>query len=101
MKMSFSSFQIQKSLLQTVTAQKVEAKIGVICLISFFLSLIMVLKLPKIVHILQICADLGKKPKYTKAIYFYPSERPHHALSENSIFFIGVWDINSSRDVKK
>ena len=49
----------------------------------------MTLKLPKIVHYLQICADLSKKPKSIKAIYFYPSERFHHALSENSIF-IGV-----------
>ena len=46
----------------------------------------MVLKLPKIVHFLQICANLNKKPKYIKAIYFYPFERPHQALSENSIF---------------
>ena len=48
----------------------------------------MVLKLPKIVHFLQICAD-RKKPKYIKAIYFYPSERLYHALSENSIFYRG------------
>ena len=47
----------------------------------------MVLKLPKIVHFLQICADLSKKP--------------NHALSENSIFFIGVRDINSSQDIKE
>ena len=49
----------------------------------------MTLKLPKIVHYLQICAGLSKKPKSIKAIYFYPSERFHHALSEHSIF-IGV-----------
>ena len=49
----------------------------------------MVLKLPKILHFFQICADLSKKPKSIKVIYFYPSERPHRALSENSIF-IGV-----------
>ena len=61
----------------------------------------MALKLPKIVHFLQICGDLSKKPKYIKAIYFYPSERPHNALSENSIFFIRVRDINSSQDVKE
>ena len=54
-------------------------KNGAICLSSFFLSKIMVLKLPKIVHFLQICADYSKKPKYIKAIYFYP--RPHQALS--------------------
>ena len=45
----------------------------------------MVLKLPKIVHFLQMCADLSKKPKYIKAIHFYPSGRPHHPLTENSI----------------
>ena len=31
----------------------------------------MVLKLPKIVHFLQICPDLSKKSKSTKAIYLY------------------------------
>ena len=59
-----------------------------------FSPLVMVLKLPKIVHFLQICAGLSKKPKYIKAIYFYPSERPDHALTQNFIF-IGVRDINS------
>ena len=34
--------------------------------------------------------NISKKPnKYVKAIYFCPSERPHHALPENSVF-IGV-----------
>ena len=61
----------------------------------------MVLKLPKIVHFLQICADLSNKPKYIKATYFYPYERPHHTLSENDIFFMGVQDINSSQDIKE
>ena len=49
----------------------------------------MVLKLPKIVHFLQIFADISKKPKFIKAIYFFLSERAHHALSGNSIF-LGV-----------
>ena len=49
----------------------------------------MVLKLPKIVHFLQIFADFNKKLKFIKEIYFFLSERPHHALSENSIF-LGV-----------
>ena len=48
----------------------------------------MVLKLPKIVHFLQICAD-RKKPKYIKAIYFYPSGRLYHDLLENSIYYRG------------
>ena len=48
----------------------------------------MVLKLPKIVYFLQICTDC-KKPKYIKAIYFYPSERLYHNLSDNSNFYRG------------
>ena len=72
-------------------------KNGVIWQISFFPSSVMVLKLPQKVHFLQICADISKKSKSIKAIYFYPSERPHHALSENNIFYRdpsnSSWDI--------
>ena len=63
-----------------------------------FLS-VMVLKLPKILHFLQICSDISKKLKSIKAIYFYPSERPHHAISENSIFYRSPSNI--SRDNKE
>ena len=49
----------------------------------------MVLELSNSAFFLQICADLSKKPKSIKAIYFYPSERPHHALSK-IVFFLGV-----------
>ena len=59
----------------------------------------MVLKLPKIVHFLQICADLSKKSKSIKAIYLYPSERPHNALSENGMFYMGLSSI--SRDIEE
>ena len=59
----------------------------------------MVLKLPKIVHFLKICGVLSKKPKYIKAIYFYPSEKPDHALTQNIIF--RVQDINSLLNVCK
>ena len=67
-------------------------KNGVISLVTFLPSWIMVLKLPKIVHILQICADLSNKSKSSKSTYLYLSEieRPHHAISENSMF-LGVW----------
>ena len=58
----------------------------------------MVLKLSKIVDFLQICADLNKNCKSIKAIYLHPSERPHHALSESSMFYKGL--SNSLRDVK-
>ena len=80
MKTNFDIFQIQKWISQIVRAQKLDEKNGVICLVSFFTSWVMVLKLPKIVHFLQICADLSKKSKSIKAIYLHPSERPHHTL---------------------
>ena len=47
----------------------------------------MVLKLSKIVHILEICVDLSKKSKYNKAVYLYPSERSRHVLSGKSICY--------------
>ena len=49
MKMNLDNFQIQKWISQTVRAQKVDEKNGVICLVLFFPSWVMVLKLPKIV----------------------------------------------------
>ena len=99
MKMNFEIFQIQKWISQTVRAQKVDEKNGLICLVSLFPSWITVLKLSKIVHFLQICADLGKKSKSIKAIYLYPFERSHHGLSENSMFYWGL--SNNSRDIEE
>ena len=99
MKTNLDIFQIQKWISQSVRAQKVDEKNGIICLVSFFPSWVMVLKLPKIVHFLQICADLSKKSKSIKAIYLYSSERPHHALSENSMFYRSL--SNSSRDIEE
>ena len=58
----------------------------------------MVLKLPKIVHLLQIFTDRSRKSKSIKAIYLYPSERPYYALSENSMFYRGL--SNSSQDIE-
>ena len=81
--------EIQIWISETVWAQKVDEKNGVICLVFMSLSWVMVLKLPKIVHFLQNCVDLSIKSKSIKAIYLYPSERPHQALSENRCF-IGV-----------
>ena len=55
-------------MLQTVRAEKVDAKNGVICLVSMFSSWVMVLKLSGN-FFLQCCAELSKKPKSVKAIY--------------------------------
>ena len=79
MEMNFDKFQIQKWISQTV---RVEEKNWVIYLDSFSPSYCI------------LC-----KSKSVKAIYLYPSERPHHALLENSMFYRGL--SNSSRDIKK
>ena len=47
MKMNFDNYQIQNWILQKVSAQKVDEKNGVICLVSLFLSLFMALKIAK------------------------------------------------------
>ena len=47
----------------------------------------MVFKLPKIVHIVQICVDLSKKSKSNKAVYLYLSERSYHVLSGKSLCY--------------
>ena len=96
MKEKFDDFQIHKRISQTVRVQKVDEKNSAICIVFFFPSQVMVLKLLKIVHFLQICADPSKKSKSIKAIYLYPSERTHHALSENSMFYRGL---NNSREL--
>ena len=84
-------------MLQTGRAEKLDKKIGVICLVSMFLELI-VCKLSKKVHFLQSCADLSKKSKSVKAIYIYASERSYYTLSENAMIYRGLghrsWDIS-------
>ena len=72
-------------MLKTVRSENVDEKNEVIFLVSMFPSCVMVLKLSKKVHILQICADLSKTSKFIKAIYMYASERCRYALSENGI----------------
>ena len=75
----------------TNRAQKVDEKNGIICLVSFFYSWFMVLKLLKIVHFLKICADLSKKSKSIKVINLYSSE--------NITFYRGMG--NSSRNIEE
>ena len=59
----------------------------------------MVLNLAKIVHIFEIYADLSKKYKSVEVISLHPAQRPHHALSENSMFYRGLR--HSSRDIEE
>ena len=96
--MNFDYFQIKKWLLQTVRAEKVDEKNGVICLVSMFPSWVMFFKLSKKVHFLQFCADLSKKAIFIEANYIYASESSHYTLSENAMVYRGLshrsWDIS-------
>ena len=87
-KILISQLKTQKWISETVRAQKVEEKNVVICPDSFFPSWVMVLKLPKIVQFLQICADISKKSKCIKAIYLYSKDLM--MLFQKIVYFIGV-----------
>ena len=69
--------KLKKWMLQTVRAEKVDEKIGDICLVSMFPSWVMVCKLSEKGHFLQYWADLSKRSKSVKAIYIYGSESFH------------------------
>ena len=68
--------------------KKVDEKNRVSYLVSMFPSYIMVLKLSKKVHFMQLCADLSKKSNSIKAVYIYASEGSHYALSEMVLFIM-------------
>ena len=95
--MNFDYFQIEKWMLQTVSAEKVNEKY-VICLVSMILPWVMFLKLPQKRAFFAICVDLSKKPKSVKAIYVYASESSHCMLSKNDMVYGGLshcsWDIS-------
>ena len=55
-------------MLNPVRLEKVHEKIGVICIVSMFPS---VLKLPPKNLYLQFCTDLSKKSNFVKLIYIY------------------------------
>ena len=72
------------------SGKKVDDKNEVICLVSMFLSWVMVLKLSKKGLFLQFCADLSKKSKAIKAIYIFASERSRYAF-QKMVLFIFLW----------
>ena len=98
--MNFDYFQIQNWMLQTVRVEKVDEKNGVICLVSMFPSWVIVRKLSKKVHYLQLCADLSKKSKSIKAIYTYLSESSLSTLSESSMIYRGPSHVHEILAIK-
>ena len=83
---------------QTIRAEKVDGKKGVICLVSISPSRVMARKLSKKVPFFQFWDDLSKKSKYIKAIYIYASERARWVLSENGIIYNAM--IYCFRDIR-
>ena len=95
MKMNFEYFQIQKWILQTVRSEKVDEKNGVICLVSMFLSWVMVLKLSKECiscnFVLNSARNLSLLKQFTYMHFtFYMSERSRYTLSENGIVYYAI-----------
>ena len=72
-------------MIQTVSAEKVNEKNGVICLSFKFRSCVMNNKLSKRVDFVQFTAEFSKKPESVKAIYINVSESSHYTLSENGM----------------
>ena len=88
LKMNFDNFQVRKWISQS-ELQKQMKKWGHLSS-SLFPSWVMVLKFPKIVHLLQICADLSKKSKSIKLKQFiYLKDLV--MLFKKIVCFTGVW----------
>ena len=66
LKTNFKYFQIQKRRLRAGTAEKVDEKNGVICVVFIFPSWVMVFKLSKKVHFFKFVLNSAKKPKMLK-----------------------------------
>ena len=89
-----------KNKYQTVRAQKVDETNGVIWLISFFLSWVMALKLPKIVHFSIFVLTSARNLNILKQ-FISIHLKDLIMFFEKIVFFIGVQDFNSSRDIKE
>ena len=91
MKMNFDNFQIQKWMLQTVKAEKVDQTMGHLSSFHLFFFPCFLLHGPWVVQksaFLQFCADVNKKHKSVQPIYSF--ENSHFTLSENDVVFRGL-----------
>ena len=74
---------------QTVRPQKVDEKNGVICLISIFLSWVMVLKFPKIVHFCKFVLTSARNINILKQ-FISIDLKDLVMLFQKIVFFMGV-----------
>ena len=89
-KMNFGYFQIQKRMLQTVRALKVDDKNEVICLVSMFLSWVMVFKLSKKEHFYNFVLTSGRNLSLLKR-FTYMHLKVLTILFQKLLWFIGIW----------
>ena len=95
----FRYFSNTKMNITSSYSSKRRWKNGAICLVSFLIFWVMVLKLPKMVQFLPIWDNLSKESKSIGSLYSYASERLHYALSENSMFYRRL--STSSQDIEE
>ena len=87
MKMNFEYFQIQKWMLQTVRAEKLDKINWVICPVSMFPSWVMVFKLSKKVHFCNFVLTSARNLSLLKQFTYMPTGRLRYVLSENGIAY--------------
>ena len=90
MKMNLEYFQIQKWILQTVRAEKVDEKNRVICLISVFPSWVTVLKLPKKVHFCNFLLTSARNISLLKQ-FTYMHQKDLVTHFQRMVLFIMLW----------
>ena len=75
---------------QTVRTEKVDEKNEVICLVPFFPSWVMVLKLPKIIHFCKFVLTSSRNLNLLKQ-FIYVHLKDLIMLFRKIVHFIGVW----------
>ena len=80
--LNFEGLDIQKRNIPTDSAQRVDEKNGVICLVVMFASRVMAIKMSKMAHLL-FSADDSKKLVTVWARYLSVTKTAYRVLSEN------------------
>ena len=88
--MNFDYYQIQKWILQTVRVENMDEKNGVICLVSMFISWVMVLKLSRKGIFCNFVLISAKTLSLWRQ-FAYMHLKVLIALFQKMICFLGVW----------
>ena len=100
MKINFHYFQIQKSMFQTVTAEKVDEKMGLFVQLPCFLPELWSLNCPKKCIFCNFVVTSGRNLSLWKQIYIYASESSHYTLSQKDMVYRDMSHPNISETVR-